>query len=136
MKRWRLEYPVQVMARVLGVSRSGFYAWLSRPPAKRACEDERLKVAVRAADRKTRGTYGAKRLHWELKAEGFKAGRDRITRRHRERGIICKQKRRFKATTSSNHALPAAENRLDQQFEARAPNEVGHTDISVPQQAA
>lgn len=61
MKRWRLEYPVQVMARVLEVSCSGFYAWLSRPPAKRACEDERVKVALRAADRKTRGTYGAKR---------------------------------------------------------------------------
>jgi putative transposase len=130
MKRWRLEYPVQVMARVLEVSCSGFYAWLSRPPSERACEDERLKVAVRAADRKTRGAYGAKRLQRELKAEGFKAGRDRIARLRREMGMVCRQKRRFKATTSSNHALPVAENRLDQQFEAQAPNEVWHADIT------
>jgi putative transposase len=87
-------------------------------------------VAVRAVDRKTRGTYGAKRLQRELKAEGFKAGRARIARLRREMRIICKQKRRFKATTSSNHALLVAENRLDQQFEAQAPNEVWHADLT------
>ncbi len=130
MKQWRLEYPVEVMARVLGVSRSGFYAWLQRPPSARALEDERLKVAISAAHRKTRETYGAIRLQSELQAEGFEVGRDRIARLRREMGISCKQKRKFKATTQSDHHLPVAENLLGQCFEAKAPNEVWHTDIT------
>jgi transposase InsO family protein len=130
MKQWRLEHPVEVMARVLGVSRSGFYAWLERPPSEHALEDERLKVAISAAHVKTRETYGAIRLQSELQAEGFAVGRDRIARLRRELGICCEQKRKFKATTQSNHALPVAENLLGQCFEATAPNEVWHTDIT------
>lgn len=130
MKQWRLEYPVEVMARVLVVSRSGFYAWLERPPSARALEDERLKVAISAAHVKTRETYGAIRVQSELQAEGFEVGRDRIARLRRELGICCKQKRKFKATTQSSHDLPVAENLLGQCFEATTPNEVWHTDIT------
>lgn len=130
MKQWRGEYPVEVMARVLSVSRSGFYAWLERPLSARALEDERLKVAITAAHVKTRQTYGAKRLQTELRAEGFEAGRDRIARLRRELGISCKQKRPFRATPSSHHDRPVAENLVGQCFEATAPNEVWHTDIT------
>ena len=80
MKQWRLEYPVEVMARVLEVSRSGFYAWLERPPSVHALAEERLKGAITAAHVNTRETYGAKRLQAELHAEGFAVGRDRIAR--------------------------------------------------------
>jgi putative transposase len=130
MKEWRFEFPVDIMARVLEVSRSGFYAWLQRPPSTRALEDERLKVAIRAAHGKTRETYGARRLQVELQDEGFEVGRDRVARLRRELGIGCKQKRKFKATTQSKHDLPVAENVLEQRFEATAPNEVWHTDIT------
>jgi transposase InsO family protein len=130
MKAWRFAFPVEVMARVLGVSRSGFYAWLERPPSPHALEDERLKVALLAAHVKTRETYGAKRLQRELQAEGFEVGRDRIARLRRELGIFCKQKRKFKASTPSNHDWPVAENLLGQCFDATAPNEVWHTDIT------
>lgn len=75
MKEWRLEFPVEVMARVLCVSRGGFYAWLGRPPSRRAVEDVRLKVAIAAAHAKTRETYGSRRLQAELAEEGFVAGR-------------------------------------------------------------
>lgn len=95
MKAWRLQFPVQALCKVLAVSRSGFYAWLDRPPSSRAQEDERLKVAIRAAHRKTRQSYGPKRLQPELAAEGFVAGRDRIARLRREMGIRCLQKRKF-----------------------------------------
>jgi transposase InsO family protein len=130
MKQWRLEYPVEAMARILEVSRSGFYAWLERPPSARALEDERLKVAISAAHVKTRESYGAARLQAELQSEGFAAGRDRIARLRRDLGIRCRQKRKFKATTNSNHDLPVAENLLQQHFTAQAPNEVWHTDIT------
>ena len=76
-----------------------------------------------------RRTYGSKRLQAELASEGFLAGRDRIARLRKEEGIRCIQKRKFKATTNSNHRLPVAENLLEQRFEPTAPNEawVGDT---------
>jgi transposase InsO family protein len=102
---------------VLRVSRSGFYTWLERKPSRRAHEDERLKVAIKAAHKRTR-------------EDGFVAGRDHIARLRRELGIRCRQKRKFKATTNSNRNLPVAENLLDQTFTASAPNEVWVTDIT------
>jgi transposase InsO family protein len=130
MKRWQEEFPVKAMAAVLGVSRGGYYAWPGRPPSRRAREDERLKVAILAAREKTRRVYGAGRLQGELEAEGFAAGRDRVARLRRELGMRCLQKRKFKATTNPKHGLPVADNWLGQVFEAQAPDEVWHADIT------
>ncbi|WP_425514129.1 IS3 family transposase [Geobacter grbiciae] len=130
MKQWRLHFPVTIMSRVLNVSRSGFYAWLGRKPSRRAQEDELLKVAIKAAHKRTRESYGARRLQPELAADGIVAGRDRIARLRREMGLRCRQKRTFKATTNSKHSLPVAENLLDQTFTPSAPNEVWVTDIT------
>ena len=130
MKQWRFHFPVKVMSRVLGVSRSGFYAWLGRKPSRRTQEDERLKVAIKAAHKRTRETYSARSLQPELAKDGFIAGRDRIARLRRELGIRCKQKRKFKATTNSNHNFPVAANLLEQNFTASAPNEIWVGDIT------
>jgi len=130
MKEWRLHFPVKTMSRAFDVSRSGFYTWLKRKPSRRAQEDERLKVAIKAAHKRTRESYSARRLQPELAADGFVAGRDRIARLRRELGIRCRQKRKFKATTNSNHSLPVAENVLEQTFAPSAPNEVWLTDIT------
>jgi putative transposase len=93
-------------------------------------EDERRKVAIKAAHERTRQTYGARRLQPELAAEGFVAGRDRIARLRGELGLRCKQKRRFKATTNAKHNLPVAENLLEQRFTPSAPNQAWVTDIT------
>jgi transposase InsO family protein len=130
MKQWRRHFPVEVMSRVFSVSRSGFYAWVGRKPSRHAQEDERLKVAIKAAHKRTRQTYGVRRLQPELADDGFVAGRDRIERLRRELGLRCKQKRKFKATTNSNHNLPVAENVLDQTFAPTEPNQVWVTDIT------
>jgi transposase InsO family protein len=119
-----------MMSLVLNVSRSGFYTWLRRKPSRRAKEDERLKVAIKAAHKRTRESYSARRLQPELAADGFVTGRDRIARLRRELGIRCKQKRKFKATTNSKHNLPVAENLLNQSFAPNAPNEVWVNDIT------
>jgi transposase InsO family protein len=118
------------MCRVFSVSRSGFYIWLRRKPSRRSLDDERLKVAIKAAHKRTRESYSARRLQPELAADGFIAGRDRIARLRRELGISCRQKRKFKATTNSNHKLPVAENLLNQTFTPSAPNEAWVTDIT------
>lgn len=130
MKQWRLDFPITVMCRVFGVSRSGYYDWVDRKPSARAAEDERLKVAIKAAHKRTRESYSARRLQPELAADGFSAGRDRIARLRREMGIRCRQKRKFKATTNSNHCLPVAPNLLNQTFAAERPNEIWVTDIT------
>ena len=98
MKQWQLYFPVKAMSLLFCASRSGFYAWLGRKPSQRAQEDERLKVAIKAAHKRSRETYGARRLQPELVADGFVAGRDRIARLRRELGLRCRQRRKFKTT--------------------------------------
>lgn len=130
MKEWRLQFPIGTMSRVFEVSRSGYYDWLKRKPSARTQANERLKIAIRVAHKRCREVYGALRLQPELVADGFIAGRDRIIRLRKEMGIRCKQKRKFIATTNSNHALPVAPNLLEQKFNATCPNQAWVTDIT------
>jgi putative transposase len=125
MKQWRLQFPVKIISRLFGVSRSGFYSWLTREPSRRAKEDERLKVAIKAAHKRTRESYSARRLQPEPAADGFNAGRDRIARLRRELGIRCRQKPKFKATTNSKHNLPVAENLLENLYHQRTERSLG-----------
>jgi len=130
MKQMRLHYPIPLLSRILRVSASGFYAWTSRPPSEWAKEERRLEVAIKAAHRRTRQTYGAERLQRELAEDGIRVGICRIKRIKKKLGLRCKQKRKFKATTDSRHKLPVAENILGQQFKAYEPNAVWVSDIT------
>lgn len=130
MKAMRPEYPITVLCRVFAVSRNGFYAWSQGALSARAQADERLKVAIKAVHKQGRETYGTRRVQPELEAQGFVAGRDHIARLRRELGLRCKQKRKFKATTNSNHNLPVADNLLNQTFAPTRPNEAWVTDIT------
>jgi putative transposase len=130
MKAMRLQYSVPSMSRVLGVSASGYYEWLDRPLSKRAQEEMRLEVEIKAAHKRTRQTCGPERLQRDLAEHGIQAGVCRIRRIRKKLGIRCKQKRKFKVTTDSNHTLPVAENLLEQRFETTAPNQVYVTDIT------
>jgi transposase InsO family protein len=115
---------------MLEVSKSGYYKWLNRKPSKRAQEEGRLEVEIKAAHKRTRETYGPERLQHELRGQGVSVGVCRIRRIRKKLGIRCKQRRKFKATTDSKHTLPVAENLLNQQFEATRPNEVWLSDIT------
>ena len=86
----RLKYPLGLLCRIFDVSRSGFYAALERPPSQRLQDDERLKVAIKAANVQTSETYGPLRPQPEPVAQGFDTGRDRIVRLRRELGLRCK----------------------------------------------
>ena len=130
MSRQRQLYPVKLMARVLGVSRSGFYAWLTRVPSARSVSDEKMKPLIRIANKAGRGTYGPRRLQTELQATGTFLGRDQIARLRRQMGLRCIQRRKFKATTNSTHSLPVAENLLDQQFSVSEPGTAYAADIT------
>lgn len=130
MKELRLKYAVPLMRRIMNVSASGYYAWLERPLSKRDREEMRLEVDIKAADRRTRQTYGPERLQCDLAEHGIRVGICRIKRIRKKLGIRCRQKRKFKVTTDSRHKLPVAENLLGQCFQAEEPNTVWVSDIT------
>jgi putative transposase len=130
MDEMRPTYPVPFLCRVLDVSASGYHAWRNRPPSRRAREDARLEVEIQAAHRRTRESYGPERLQSDLAAYGVKIGVHRIKRLRRKLGLCCRQKRKFKATTNSQHSLPVAENLLAQKFNVAAPGQAWVSDIT------
>jgi len=130
MRELRLQYPLLLLRRMLNVSASGYYAWVDRPLSERARQEMRLELEIRAADKRTRQTYGAERLQHELAAHGVRAGTCRIRRIRKKLGIRCRQKRKFKATTDSRHGLPVAPNMLDRQFKVYEPNKAWVSDIT------
>ncbi len=132
IKELRCDYPLAVLCRVLSVSTSGYQAWSTRQPSKRALSRERLCVAAQAAHRRTRATYGAVRLQQELASDGFRVSLGSIKRVRRELGLRCvQQKKCFRITTTdSRHTLPVAPNLLEQRFTATRPNEVWTADIT------
>ena len=130
MNELRLKYPVRMMRRIMNVSASGYYAWVDRPLSKRAQEEVRLELEIRAAHQRNRQTYGPERLQRDLAEHGVRVGVCRIKRIRQKLGIRCKQKRRFKTTTNSAHRLPVADNLLGQQFKVSQPNAVWVSDIT------
>lgn len=126
----KASFPVDALCKVLEVSRSGYYAWEQRVPSARALEDGQLRVHISAIHERSRGLYGAPRVHAELRASGFRVSRKRVARLMSELGLQSRRKRRFKATTDSKHTLPVAENVLDRKFEVDAPNVAWVTDIT------
>lgn len=130
IKQLRADYPVPLMCRIYDVSPSGYYAWQGRLPSKRMQEDARLEVEIKAAHQRTRETYGAERLQDELADNGVNTTVHRVKRLRKKLGIRCKQKRKFRVTTDSNHTMPVAPNLLDQKFNATRPNQIWVSDIT------
>lgn len=121
------------MCRVLGVSRSGFYAWLTRsqqPPSPRQMADQHLTAAIHDSFEQSRRTYGAPRIHAALRAAGWRCARKRVARLMKSTGIAVRRKMRRVVTTNSGHEQPIAANLLGRQFSASRPNEKWLTDIT------
>lgn len=124
-------FPVAVLCRVLDVSPSGYYASRKRPASPRSLRNAELDARIRAAHTASKGRYGSPRVHAELRENGEKVGRKRVARLMREGGIAGRMRRRFRATTDSNHPFPIARNILARDFTAARPNEVWVTDITA-----
>lgn len=126
----KAHYPVSVMCEVLEVSRSGYYAWRSRPPSARKNADSRLVVDIAAAHARSRRRYGSPRVHRALRRKGIRVGRKRVERLMREKGLVGRRKRRFRRTTDSNHTHPIAPNILARRFTPASPNEIWAGDVT------
>lgn len=126
----KARFPVAMMCRVLEVSRAGYYAWRTRTAAVRETEDRRLAVEIASIHAESRQRYGSPRVHAELRGRGKNTSRKRVARLMRQQGLRARQKRRFRTTTDSAHALPVAGNILKRDFAVEAPNRTWVTDIT------
>jgi putative transposase len=123
-------FPIATMARVLGVSAAGFYAWQDRPPSAYAQADAALLARVRTVHATSRQTYGARRVHADLRHRGERHGRKRIARLMRQAGLVGASHRHGGPTTTrrDNDARPAPD-LVDRNFTASGLNQLWVADI-------
>ena len=115
-------WPVNLMCEALGVSRSGFYAWLERPRSRRSLDDEALGSQVRHAFVGSDRTYGARRVWHDVLALGHRCGLHRIERLMRVQALRARPRRRGLPKDHGERSA-IADNVLDRQFRADAPNQ-------------
>jgi putative transposase len=131
MERHAREFRIVLMARVLGVSRSGFYAWRGcSGPGPRQRARTAMDVVVKQAFDARKGRSGAPRLTHDLHDDGHPYNRKSVASSLRRQGLRAKAAKRFKATTNSKHNLPVAPNLLNQDFTASRANEKWVGDIT------
>jgi transposase InsO family protein len=132
--RYRAEFDLTILCRVLAVSRAGYYQWRKRqeqPPTRREMANQQLTGVICTAFARSRGTYGAPRIHAELTRSGVRRGRNRVARLMRRAGFQARRRRRTKVrTTTSQHGYPVAANTLNRQFTATGPNQKWIGDIT------
>lgn len=128
----KAHYPIRVMARVLGVTAGGYYAWRGRPlipPQVR--RNDALRRRIRVIHAESRGTYGSPRVLRALRDQGERVGRNRIIRLMRHAQLQGRPRRRFRVTTQTDATAAPAPNRLARQFAVDAPNRVWAGDLTA-----
>lgn len=132
IKACKNEFDIRLMCRVLKVSRSGYYAWLTRKPSKRAKQDAVLQEKMKVIWQDSRQTYGVPRIHAELQAQGITIGRKRVSRLMKLMNLKVRKIKPFKPrTTIADASHPVVANLLDRQFtKVKSPNKVWLVDIT------
>src|SRR6195952_1528957 len=130
-------FPIAAMARMLGVSKAGYYAWLQRPASAHATADAALLKRVRTIHASSHQTYGAPRIHADLRGRGERHSRKRIARLMREAGLVGASHRRSgPVTTRRDREARPAPDLVDRNFAAVAPNQLWLADITYVPTAA
>lgn len=122
------EHSVSALCRALGVSRSGYYAHRSRPESKRSVEDRRLSALVSEAHRKSRSTYGAPRVHAQLRRQGHRTSRKRVARLMRQAGLRGAVHPRRRSPSKNALAAPETPDLVQRSFAASRPGAVWCSD--------
>ncbi|MBC8642936.1 IS3 family transposase [Caballeronia sp. EK] len=118
------------MARLLGVSACGFYAWLERAPSKRACSDAEPLTRIRAIHAFSRDTYGMPRIHFELTEKGGHVGRKRVARLMRLARRCGVSRRRWISTIRCEPDARPAPDLVQRHFVADAPSRLWVADAT------
>lgn len=121
------------MCRVFKVSRSSFYRWYTAGPCKRALEHSLFTDLVKKEFDLSKQRYGSTRIAEQLKRKGYLISRRRVAKIMRTNNWSCKHKKKFKATTDSNHNYPVCRNLLNRKFNPRRLNEAWVSDITYIQ---
>ena len=131
MKAYRATFPLAAMCRVLGLSPSGYYDWLRRPPSARARHDAELKGRILAKWIDSDETYGCPRIHAALLADGERVSRKRVARLMKELDIEGVTRRRFKTGTTKRDAkAKPAPDLVNRDFSAKGPDRLWVADIT------
>ena len=112
----RKAYPLYLLCKVMEVSRSGYYSWRKRGKSAREKERDQLVPIVKTIHKKSRSTYGKRRIAEELQSEGFSCGEYKAGTLMKLAGVQAKQKKKYKATTNSKHSMPVSSNLLRRDF--------------------
>jgi putative transposase len=123
-------FPIERMCRVLGVSPSGYWAWVKRPPSERAIANAALTADIRRVHERSRGTYGMPRVHAELRHEGRPCSRKRVARLMRDAGLEGVHRRRSAKTTVRDRDAAPAPDLVNRAFAASAPDRLWVADIT------
>jgi len=118
------------MCQILKVSRSGYYDWKERPISKRELENEKILSVAKKSHTDCKGIYGLDKLLDDVRVKFPQCSRNRLYGIQKQNQLYSIRKRKFKATTNSNHKLQVAENLLNQEFNINKPDTVWVTDIS------
>ena len=125
------DFPVLAMCRVLGLSPSGYYAWLNRPPSKRAERDAELVVKIRTVFDDNRQVYGRPRIFADLKEQGESVGEKRVGRLMKQEEIQgASRRRRGPKTTKRNKDARPAPDLVERDFAADGPDQLWVADIT------
>jgi len=126
----RKAYPITLLCHVMEVSRSGFYQHIRSEPKKISKEQFALESETKELFRKSRKTYGARRISHGLRKQGFNVGRYKAGSLMRRLELRVKSRKRFKITTDSKHDFPVAPNHLNREFQVDVPDKVWTSDIT------
>jgi putative transposase len=129
VERLKAAFPVTRLCHVLGVSPSGYWAWRRRVPSRRALANAALQQRIVAIHAASRATYGAPRIHAELRLQGERCSRKRVARLMHLAGVAGCHRRRFR-TTRRDPARPGAPDLLQRAFVATAPHQVWVADLT------
>ena len=131
MKNHSAYFCIAQMAKVLGVSKSGYYDFINRSPSKRAIYNEELIGKIRTIFAQSHDTYGSPRVHAELIEQGYNCSRPRVARLMQAHKIQAKMYKKFKKTTiQSEEPYHRGEDLVKQNFTALTPNSIWVADIS------
>ena len=130
MRAHQALHPIATLCRVLGVSASGYYAWVVRPASARATADAAFSTQIRASHERSRGTYGERRVHADLLDLDIHIGRKRIARLMRALGLAGVSRRKRTTTTTRDRDAQPALDLVNRTFTAPGPDQLWVADIT------